>query len=96
MGEKVAQLVLEASCKTSFIPHAQSHAAAEEQCALSPAEKLLYPVPCKCLVKHSPHLEVWNSHLHFKSPTERYLSHLSCKKNGPGTGDIHVTRNTVF
>lgn len=52
---QVAQLVLEASCKTSFIPHARSHAAAAEQCALSPAEKLLLPVLYKCLVKHNFH-----------------------------------------
>lgn len=57
MGEisQEAQLVLKASCKLSFIPHAQSHAATEEQGVLSAAEKLLLPVPYKCLVKHNLH-----------------------------------------
>lgn len=77
-GEKsqVVQPELEVSCKTSFIPHAQSPAAAAEQCIVSPAGKLLLPVPYKCLVKQPP-VAAWNSHLHFESPTERYPSHLS-------------------
>lgn len=75
----MVQPELEVSCKTSLIPHAHSPAAAEKHCTLSPAEKLLFPVPYKCLVKQPP-VAAWNSHLLFQSPTERYPTHLSSTK----------------
>lgn len=72
-GEKsqVVQLELEMSCKTSFIPHAQSPAAAEEQKKSekkkSRREKLLFPVPYKCLVKQPP-VEPGTVTFTFKAP----------------------------